>query len=243
MISVTVVSGTSPDSAAETLTGEFRTVEELKQEVERVWGIMHHRLLLVHDGKLMHDARAELSHYGVVDGASIGLYQKAPDNKPVKVTVEHHDDGLINVANTENHWSIKDLKCQIDSHIGVPPHRQRLEYMGAVMEEHERMNDYLIDETPTVKLIELPQERERSFFINVVNMLTEEHEIMRVEERDTVSTVRVEMQRRCLNGGKDFFLMFNWNRLRENSSMEDNRIKNGDLIQLVVDEVCDDSNL
>ncbi|KAK1285232.1 hypothetical protein QJS10_CPB20g01505 [Acorus calamus] len=45
------------------------------------------------------------------------------------------------VLDAKHIWSIETLKNAIDKHVGVPPHRQRLEYMGVAMKEGDLISD------------------------------------------------------------------------------------------------------
>ncbi|KAK1305743.1 hypothetical protein QJS10_CPA10g00819 [Acorus calamus] len=233
MISVTVHNKTRPGCPPKTLTGDFNTVAALKREVERVCGVLDPDQLLVHDRRLMRDASARLSDYGVADGASVHLHHRLRTHKQVRVTVQRHHDGHVQLVNADTQWSIGELKLAIDARVGVPPRRQRLAYMEAELRDEDTVRDYVIDVTPTLEMMELPREKERSFVVDVVNVVTEEFEIMRVEERDTVNTVCAEMRRRGLNKGNRFYLKFGGRKLEGQSSLDDNNIENGDSIHML----------
>ncbi|KAK1304354.1 hypothetical protein QJS10_CPB11g00442 [Acorus calamus] len=146
-----------PRRPLQTLKGEFHTVGELKQEIHRHCRI-ENGLLLVHDGKLMHDEVAHPSCYGVGDGALIDFHCEVAPYVKLTLMVEYRGDAFP--VKVLSHRPIKDLKKAIHLCVGLPPHLQRLTYMGATMRDDDLLYGYLIEEDPTqaIHLTELPRD-------------------------------------------------------------------------------------
>ncbi|KAK1273305.1 hypothetical protein QJS04_geneDACA012340 [Acorus gramineus] len=186
---------------------------------------MYDMQLIVHDGKLIHDEEAHPSRYCVGQGSLIYLYKKVQVHKNVLLNFEYR--GSTYPMTVESQHLIRRLKDRIDTQIGLPPHRQELMYMGALMRDGDLVCDYVIGEAPTedIKIIELPRDELRTFEIEVHNMDTGECEMMTVDPMDTVNTVCAEMRRRGLHGGKDFCIayknqMCSWGTLESNGIRE-----------------------
>nr|DAD29886.1 TPA_asm: hypothetical protein HUJ06_031354 [Nelumbo nucifera] len=206
------------------------TIRDVKYFLQHL--VPCHDQLLVYKAELLTEEMEVLSYLDIDEDSEVEmfLYRKLRD-EIIKFTVETEDGVLYIDIPTDN--EVLKLKNTIDKRVGIAPRRQRLTTLGARMRDHCKLEDYAISTRQTVHLREKPPNPE--WFVDIVLVVpsTGQSMIIRVDQYDTVYTLKGLIRRADFAEKPDFHLEYKGKCLVGKESIISYGIENEDTVNLI----------
>nr|DAD29884.1 TPA_asm: hypothetical protein HUJ06_031352 [Nelumbo nucifera] len=197
--------------------------------------------ILLYNGNLLADGNTALSDLGinVEDDYEVvmRLYTKV---QPQMIIVTVHTLYSVVILEISSTDTVLGLKKMIDEQVGMTPRRQNLTTLGAPMHDEWRLDRYLISTTPTVFVVETPQDPRWLVAIDVVVPCSEESVfqtmVINVERYDTVFTLQAMIRRAGLvDEGRLFHLEHAGRRLEGRVDIIGYGIHSGETVTVIYD--------
>ena len=191
------------------------TIEEVKDKVEDKTGIPKKDQILTYNNRPLDDNRKTLDDYGIqhqdtLDLEPMVIKVRAPDGRVVDLMVDPED-------------TIDDVKKQVQKKLGIPPKDQRPTFDGkplpdnSTLEDNDIQNGDVIDLQPMIIKVRAPDGRTCDLNVNPA---------------DTIPKIKKQVKKQLGIPAKDQRPTFNGIPLPDNSTLEENDIHHGDVIDL-----------
>ena len=125
----------------------------------------------------------------------------------------------------DSNTTIEDLKMKIQDKYGIPPEEQRLMYGGNELENDRKLADYCIRAESTFNLV-----LRMHIFVKTPTGRTI---TLEVEPNETLEIVKIKIQEKMAINPEYQCLVFSGNRLVDNLTLNDYKVKNNDILRLV----------
>jgi ribosome-associated protein YbcJ (S4-like RNA binding protein) len=191
------------------------TIEEVKGKVEDKTGIPKKDQILTYNNRPLDNNRKTLEDYGIQHQDTLDLEPmiikvRAPDGRAIDLMVDPED-------------TIDDIKKQVQKKLGISPKDQRPTFDGKPLPDNSTLDDNdihhgdVIDLQPMIIKVRAPDGRTCDLNVN---------------PGDTIPKIKKQVKKQLGIPTKEQRPVFNGNPLPDNSTLEDNDINHGDVIDL-----------
>jgi hypothetical protein len=193
----------------------FDTIDQIKDKVEEKTGVPKKHQILNFEGQPLDKESKTLENYGIehedtLDLQPMEIKVRAPDGRVCDLIVDPED-------------TVNDVKKQVKKKLGIPAKDQRPTFNGDPLPDNSTLDDNdihhgdVIDLTPMQIKVRAPDG---------------ETCILTVEPDDTIPEIKKQVEEKLGIPPKDQRPTFDGKPLPDNSTLEDNNIGHGDLIDL-----------
>ncbi len=205
----------APDGQSCTLTVEpDDTIPDVKDQVEKKLGIPPRDQRPTFDGKPLPDNSTlednNIGHGDVIDLAPMKIRVRAPDGRTCELNVQPQD-------------TIPDIKKQVKRKLGIPTKQQRPTFKNKPLPDDSNLDDNGIKHGDVIDLqpmqIKVRAPDGRTAYLNV-------------NPDDTIPQIKDQVEKKLGMQPEDQRPIFNDKPLPDNSTLDDNGIQDGDVIDL-----------
>jgi len=191
------------------------TIDEIKDRVEDKTGIPKKDQVLTFDGRPLDNDRKTLDEYGI-------QHQDTLDLEPMEIKVRTPDGRVVDLI-VDPEDTIDDVKKQVKKKLGIPPEHQRPTFNGKPLPDNSTLEDNgihhgdVIDLQPMQIKVRAPDGRTCD---------------LDVSPDDTIPDIKNQVEKKLGIPAEEQRPIFNDEPLPDNSTLDDNGIKHGDVIDL-----------
>ncbi|KAL5705293.1 hypothetical protein ACHQM5_023618 [Ranunculus cassubicifolius] len=200
------------------------TILSVKQRIQNKEGVTVSNLDILHLGEELDDGRT-IASYNITEGSTVYALVRQGDSMQINVRIEK--DGSVIALKVKGWYRIKDVKSTIESMVGIPIVKQKLNIGQVRLEDHRTLAEMNILPGETLSLISGSMQVfvkglsgntitlgvDPFDTVNVIKEMIEEHDGMHID------------QQRLIFAGKQ---------LEGQRTLADYNIQKGDTIHLVL---------
>ena len=193
----------------------YETIDEVKDKVEKQTGIPKEDQRLTFKGQPLDKDHKRLNDCGIRHQDTLNL-------EPMEIKVRAPDGRIVDLV-VDPDDSIKDVKKQVKKKLGIPTSDQRPTFNGKPLPDNSTLNDNgihhgdVIDLTPMQIKVRAPDGRTCT---------------LEVDPEDTIPEIKDRVEEKLGIPPKDQRPTFDGKPLPDNSTLDDNNIRHGDVIDL-----------